>query len=1546
MAATDKPYRNQYGLDVVFAVSSILMLVSIIWMFVQDYNREYKTEQRQFRDVEAAVAQRLALAQLPSAEEVTKAEQTVEQAREARKAQDEQYRSNQQEIERKLPKKEQAEVSFQTVKADLESRTSFYNIEVEKRGPDSHLAKRYKKEMDELEKRLAEVQKERDQYVQEIQALRRQNEKIEAPVTKAVSELKKINDKFDTQVMTAIKKEWGFGDRVRTWFILDAFASPIKIQQFTINDVPIDYNFKHVTRFDRCTTCHQGIDRPPYTKESLRQLTQTTDEQKDKLEKARALLTKRKETLKGLADAKNVPNPDQLDLDVISKDYLTESRVTEFCAHPRLELFVAANSKHPAEKFGCTSCHSGQGSATSFTLAAHTPNSHADKKRWTHDMGWEHQHMWDFPMLPMRFIESSCLKCHYEVTDLISSNNRIEAPKLLRGYGLIKEFGCFGCHEIQGRKSGRQVGPDLRLEPTPHLGELTPAEVARIEADLDNAPGNLRKVGPSLYRLSEKTNRDWTAKWIMAPRQFRPDTKMPHFYGLSNNRPDVLPAEQKPFPDAEVQAITHYLFQASEGYLKEVAARRKDGAEARQKDDGRVAALRNRVQITDEEKKELAELQARIRMRSVQELVDRAAGHKADAGRGRVLFAERGCLACHSHESTFKPQGSPGAKDYSPAIPGEALFGPNLSQVAEKLGKKKGDKESARVWLTQWIMDPHLHSPRSRMPVTHLEAGQAADIAEWLLSQPLQDLDDDWNKLEVKQPDLPIMRSLAEVYLVRVLSRQNIDQLWKDGSLPEDLRGDLPVEEKDLTAQQVTEDRLKSYLGKKAISRLGCYACHDIPGFDNAKPIGVGLMDWGKKDPERLAFEDIAHYVDQHSYIVDSLVDDKGKPHPPKEVNGKTKLPYEKFYADRLLHHGHRTREGYLDQKIKEPRSYDHNRIRAWDDLSRMPHFQFARLKKRAGESDAAFKARRQSEEQYEEAAAREAVATFVLGLVAEPVPTKSTNQPSGDRLAEVKGRQILDKYNCAGCHLIRPGYFEFQPSDDGRKLLEASLAVAKGGRDSDHVFPFHHNWAGKNPTPEKLTAHGVNARFLADEDSGQKWLVLRLSEALRFQSSDKEMHDLRAFDTVRFLPQDMVYPPREVLSSEEKLQAFQREQGPYGGTFSDLLVDYLTQKTPAFYKRSGDGESSEARVSGPPSLMSQGERAQPEWLYEFLLNPERVRRMTILRMPRFNMSADEARVLVNYFAAVDRITNPGIGLSYPHEAIPQKEEFTEPYWRQRTAEYVARLKQTKAKDKDGQERTLYEQRLEALRPIWKLAAKETEEKLSTVKTKADLAKARADEARREEEKAKEALKVATDEKTKKKEADIKTLQERLKVLEDRRKDEEKIEASWASELEQLTKQAEESTPKELEKAWQDRRAYVVDAFKLVANPQLCMQCHQVGNLAPSQRATEAQPATEGPPLELSFKRLRPGWTERWVAHPQRFLTYQSVMPMNFPADKVGKDAQYQDWFVGSSREQVSAVHDVLMAYPRVSALPAARYWALPQPDGTKSEKKKSGDGK
>src|SRR5262249_5106884 len=151
---------------------------------------------------------------------------------------------------------------------------------------------------------------------------------------------------------------------------------------------------------------------------------------------------------------------------------------------------------------------------------------------------------------------------------------------------------------------------------------------------------------------------------------------------------------------------------------------------------------------------------------------------------GRKLFSERGCLACHNHDGTGKPMENP--KEGSlPAVHGEAHFGPTLTQIKAKLGTKPGDTASARTWLIHWITNPQLHSPRSRMPVTHLDEKEAAAVAEWLLSQdPGQLLGKDWKKawdnLTVARPTQNTLEDLAKVYLVRIVSRREMDQFFKE----------------------------------------------------------------------------------------------------------------------------------------------------------------------------------------------------------------------------------------------------------------------------------------------------------------------------------------------------------------------------------------------------------------------------------------------------------------------------------------------------------------------------------------------------------------------------------------------------------------------------------------------------------------------------------------------------------------------------------------------------------------------------------------------
>jgi mono/diheme cytochrome c family protein len=1562
MAASDQTYRNQRILDIVFGVSNVLMLLSIIWMFAQDYNREYKKEQRTFRDVESAMSIRGALEKMPTKADFDAAQAQLEKAR-ANLPTDE-IKELENKISQELSAKVDAEHKYQAKKADFDSYNSLYDIAVDQHGKNSAKAVDLLKKIEDQKKKMDDALGKYDDLNNRIKDYQRQKAEKEKGVTEALAQLKRLNDTFDIQAKNAILKRWGLGDWFRDLPVLDAFASPTRIQQITLNDLPIDYSFKHVTRYDRCTSCHLGIDRPAYTREKLLALGETTEKQEKDLEDAVERLKERKAALKGLPEADNLPDPAQLRLTTVK---LTPGRVNEFCAHPRLDLFVAADSPHPVEKFGCTSCHAGQGSATSFGYAAHTPNDAETAKDWK-KYGWTPSHFWDFPMLPQRFIESSCLKCHYEVTDLMKEAGKVEyrmvpdekgtlvrkevpgpGAKVLRGYNLIRENGCFGCHEISGLKTikgdvtqPRRIGPDMRLEPNPPLDALTPQERAQATADPSNPPGTLRKIGPNLYRLSEKTNTEFVKKWLKAPREFRPDTKMPHYYGLSNNRPEVLPPEQKAFPDAEIDGIAYYLFSESKKYLqgkdtfreldeermKELSKKIKDLKDRKlpaDQEEKELYALKRRLELTtkpqtvpefapdnigewfkaihgakpetlvqkfapiaaaldeyqlgvlhqkqkakqnlsDGEKKLLAEIEARQKQRGTalkeedKEKLTLATIEKYDATperlvNGRRLFSERGCLACHMHRSTLTDDD----QHKLPALPSDAAFAPNLSQLVAKLGAESqpGDKTLKRMWLMQWVMEPTFHHPRTYMPVTHLTADQAADVATWLLSQEAQELGANWNNLKVADSSPDTFWELAKVYLERIMSRSELEAL-RQKKLGKDRIDSLPLDEKLLAQDYNPKDpeKLKWYVGRKAIGRLGCFGCHEVPGFDQAKPIGTPLNDWGKKDAERLAFEDIITYLKEHHSW-------EGHENP----NG---TPYDSFFAEALLH---KTREGYLHQKLLEPRSYDFNRLRAWDDRSRMPKFSFARTRLAQGEksvSDPKFKNRQLKAENE----AREAVMTFVLGLVAEPIPFKFVNTPPPERLAEVKGLQVLERFNCVGCHQIQSGSYEFNKTNDVVNKLANSLK----DDPSDIAFLNHNAWSGrKAPSPDRLVAYG------AYRPGAKK--IIALAEALHFENGKP---DLRAFTQIPYIEKEMVF-----------------QAHPYGGTFTDLLWPYLNNlydlnRDNRQLRDELDGVKDEAgaRVASPPSLFREGEKVQPSWLFQFLRNPHEIRPRTVLRMPRFNLSEDDAKALVDYFAGVEKLTNPGIKLTSPYVEIPQRDK---EFWTKKSAEYVKRLKNQFVDE--GKKKTAYVDRLEKLTDVWKRIAHEERQsdlkkaEQSVKSAEGELAKAKQEDektfAKKQLEEAKEALKTA---------------EKRFKQLEG--------PVTYKDFPELVTK-------------WETEEAYAADAFRIVVNPNLgppCATCHQVAQFTASNPRTG-----QGPSLNLTYQRLRPEWVKRWIANPQRYTPYYtSVMPNNFNADKLQWHAPFAvsgKSALDGSLEQVGAARDLLMNLLELADLPINRYY-------------------
>src|SRR5207244_3886789 len=68
-----------------------------------------------------------------------------------------------------------------------------------------------------------------------------------------------------------------------------------------------------------------------------------------------------------------------------------------------------------------------------------------------------------------------------------------------RGEKLIGARGCFGCHQI-----------DPRAEATRDL------------------IGTYRQFGPNLAGVGSKASRDWIYQWILDPKRWNPETKMPN----------------------------------------------------------------------------------------------------------------------------------------------------------------------------------------------------------------------------------------------------------------------------------------------------------------------------------------------------------------------------------------------------------------------------------------------------------------------------------------------------------------------------------------------------------------------------------------------------------------------------------------------------------------------------------------------------------------------------------------------------------------------------------------------------------------------------------------------------------------------------------------------------------------------------------------------------------------------------------------------------------------------------------------------------------
>ncbi len=102
------------------------------------------------------------------------------------------------------------------------------------------------------------------------------------------------------------------------------------------------------------------------------------------------------------------------------------------------------------------------------------------------------------------------------------------------------------------------------------------------------------------------------------------------------------------------------------------------------------------------------------------------------------------------------------------------------------------------------------------------------------------------------------------------------------------------------------------------------------------------------------------------------------------------------------------------------------------------------------------------------------------------------------------------------------------------------------------------------------------------------------------------------------------------------------RKYPPLGGDLARMLFPIVVADEVKI-NPAAHSQATQAWGWVPPPLVGEGRKVQTDWLHNFLMDPFPIRPAVVLRMPKFNMSSDEASRLVHYFAAHD-------GAEYPYE--------------------------------------------------------------------------------------------------------------------------------------------------------------------------------------------------------------------------------------------------------------------------------------------------------
>jgi mono/diheme cytochrome c family protein len=448
-------------LNKVFALLSVVFFAVVIWVFLDDYIRPWKVVQLEAMKVKQEKLQEK-LKEVEGEINQDKLDNLNKKLVEAEKIVAER-KLKIATVQKKLDELGVKIKDETIINGQLNSKVSAlaFNYGVAHANHEHRAESLYKK-LRKNKKLFAESNDRKKAFQAEEKALKKQ---IESYRKEEIEIQKQIKDLTSTKVL--VEKAMS-ANKITPVFVLrnlpfiDFMDPSLKVKQVVLDNITDDRYFQQVPKVDRCMTCHTFIDQPGF---------------------------------------EDQPNPHK--------------------THPNLELMVGMKSPHPMKKYGCTTCHGGEGHRVNdFSAAAHTPQNEEQAKEWVAKYNWHAPHKVAHPMFKLQQTEAGCVKCHNTVEFIP------QATVLNEGRKNIEKFGCYACHKIEGWTEQK------------------------------------RKPAPSLLKISNKISKEFFKNWVWDPKTYNKHANMPAFFNQDNNRNEDFMKKNI----AEVNAMAEVIWEKSEPY--------------------------------------------------------------------------------------------------------------------------------------------------------------------------------------------------------------------------------------------------------------------------------------------------------------------------------------------------------------------------------------------------------------------------------------------------------------------------------------------------------------------------------------------------------------------------------------------------------------------------------------------------------------------------------------------------------------------------------------------------------------------------------------------------------------------------------------------------------------------------------------------------------------------------------------------------------------------------------------------------------------------